>query len=107
MTNVLHWRKTTWILLLWGGYVPTWAVITGSGPATVALWWLAGAIVFGVLWLGTQSRFRQGRGFSGMFSWPGTTRPVTIARAASAQELDAQSADRLALSNPLAVDRRG
>jgi hypothetical protein len=46
-------------------------VITGSGPATVALWWLAGAIVFGVLWLGTPSRFRQGRGFSGMFSWPG------------------------------------
>ena len=25
----------------------------------------------------------------------------------SARELDAQSADRLALSNPLAVDRRG
>ena len=54
MTDVLHWRKTTWILLLWGGYVPTWAVITGSSPAIVALWWLAGALVFGVLWLGTS-----------------------------------------------------
>jgi hypothetical protein len=54
MTNVLHWRKTTWILLLWGGYVPTWAVITGSSPAIVALWWLAGALVFGVLWVGSR-----------------------------------------------------
>ena len=36
MTNVLPWRKTTWILLLWGGYVPTWAVTTGSSPAVVA-----------------------------------------------------------------------
>ena len=71
MTNVLRWRKTTWVLLLWGGYVPTWAVITGSGPAIVALWWLAGATVFGVLWLGTQPALRQGRGFSGIVSWPG------------------------------------
>ena len=70
MTNVLHWRKTTWVLLLWGAYVPTWAVITGSGPGIVALWWLAGAIVFGVLWLGTQPLLRQGRGFSGIVSWP-------------------------------------
>lgn len=68
MTNVLQWRKTTWVLLLWGGYVPAWAVITDSGPAIVALWWLAGAIVFGVLSLGTQLLSRHGRGFSGSFS---------------------------------------
>ena len=73
MTNVLHWRKTTWVLLLWGTYVPTWAVITGSGPGIVALWWLAGATVFGVLWLGTQPLLRRGRGFSGIVSWPGWT----------------------------------
>ena len=70
MTNVLHWRKTTWVLLLWGAYVPTWAVITGSGPGIVALCWLAGATVFGVLWLGTQPLLRRGRGFSGIVSWP-------------------------------------
>ena len=68
MTNVLHWRKTTWVLLLWGGYVPAWAVITDSGPAIVALWWLAGAIVFGVLSLGTRLLSREGHGFSGIFS---------------------------------------
>jgi len=68
MTGVLQWRKTTWVLLLWGGYVPAWAVITDSGPAIVALWWLAGAIVFGVLSLGTQLLSRQGHGFSGIFS---------------------------------------
>jgi hypothetical protein len=73
MTNVLQWRKTTWVLLLWGGYVPAWAVITGSGPAIVAVWWLAGASVFVVLWLGTQPLLRQGRGLSGSFSWPGRT----------------------------------
>ena len=31
MTNFLHWRKTTWALALWSGYIATWAVITGSG----------------------------------------------------------------------------
>jgi hypothetical protein len=139
MTNVLQWRKTTWILVLWGGYVPAWAVITGAGPAIVVLWWLAGAIVFGVLWLATQPLFRPGRGFSGIFSWPRRPnwRVVDLRRAheatecrrdegesgqlqlsrlealtaccayGSAQEPDAQSADRLALSNPPAVDRRG
>ena len=94
MTNVLQWRKTTWVLLLWGGYVPAWAVITGSGPAIVALWWLAGAIVFGVLWLGTQLLSRQGRGFSGIFSWPGWTnwRVVDLRRAR--QERQRERVDR-------------
>jgi hypothetical protein len=111
MTNVLQWRKTTWVLLLWGGYVPAWAVITGSGPAIVAVWWLAGAIVFVVLWLGTQPLLRQGRGLSGSFPGPAeragassisaelaTPRSAGAMRVEcrSAQELDAQPADRLA-----------
>jgi len=88
MTNVLQWRKTTWVLLLWGGYVPAWAVITDSGPAIVALWWLAGAIVFGVLSLGTQLLSRQGRGFSGIFSRPrwANWRVVDLRRAHEATE---------------------
>ena len=45
MTNVLHWRKMTWALVLWSGYVATWAVITGSGPAIVTLWWLVGTML--------------------------------------------------------------
>ena len=36
MTKFLHWRKTTWALLLWSGYLATWMVLTGSGPAIVA-----------------------------------------------------------------------
>ena len=47
MTNVLHWRKTTWALVLWSGYVAAWALITGPGPAMVALWWLAGMVLLG------------------------------------------------------------
>ena len=31
MTNFLHWRKMTWVVVLWSGYLATWAVITGSG----------------------------------------------------------------------------
>ena len=45
MTNFLHWRKMTWALVLWSGYVVAWTVITGSGPAIFTLWWLAGTIV--------------------------------------------------------------
>ncbi len=59
MTNVLHRRKMAWAFALWSGYVATWAVITGSGPAIVTFWWLAGVIVFGALWLGTQPLFER------------------------------------------------
>ena len=37
MTSFLHWRKMTWALVLWSGYVATWAVMTGS--------WLIGTSV--------------------------------------------------------------
>jgi hypothetical protein len=67
LTNFLHWRKTC-VVVLWSAYVPTWAVITGSGLAIVTLWWLVGMIVFSALWLGTQPLFQQGRGFNGVFS---------------------------------------
>jgi hypothetical protein len=73
MTNFLHWRKMTWALVLWSGYVPTWAVVTGSGPAMVMLWWLVGMIVFGSLWLVTQPLFQKGRGLTGCFVRPGWT----------------------------------
>ena len=48
MTNFLHRRKTTWVLVLWSAYVATWAGLTGPGPAMAALWWFAGTIVFGL-----------------------------------------------------------
>ena len=46
MTNFLHWRKMTWVVVLWSGYLATWAVITGSGVAILAVWWLVGLVVF-------------------------------------------------------------
>ena len=49
-------------IVLWSGYVPTWALVTGSGPAIVMFWWLVGMIVFGALWLATQPLFQKGRG---------------------------------------------
>jgi len=42
MTKFLHWRATTWVLVLWSGYLAVWMVVTGSGPVIVALWWLTG-----------------------------------------------------------------
>lgn len=49
MTGFLRWQKMTWILVLWSGYIATWTVVTGPSPAIVAVWWLAGVIVFGQL----------------------------------------------------------
>ena len=74
MSRFLHWRKMTWALVLWSAYVVAWTGITGSGPALFTLWWLAGTIALGSLWLATQPLFQQGRGFDGVFVWPGRSR---------------------------------
>ena len=71
MTKFLHWRKPTWALMLWSGYIATWTLITGPGPAMVALWRLAGMTVLGSLFFATQPLFHQGPGLSGLFVWPG------------------------------------
>jgi hypothetical protein len=42
VTSLVLSRTTTWMLALWSGYIATWAVASGSGPASVAAWWLAG-----------------------------------------------------------------
>jgi hypothetical protein len=49
MTSFLHRRKMTCAFVLWSAYVATWAVMTGSGPAAVTLWWLIGTTVLGSL----------------------------------------------------------
>jgi hypothetical protein len=73
VTNFLHWRKMTWALLLWSGYIATWATMTGSGPAIIIVWWLVGLVVFRSLWVVTRHPFRQGRLLDG-FVWPDGTR---------------------------------
>jgi hypothetical protein len=65
VTNFLHWRKMTWVVVLWSGYLATWAVITGSGAAILAVWWLAGVVVFRRVWFATQPVFGQVRNFDG------------------------------------------
>ena len=35
----------TWLLALWSGYIATWAAVSGSDPAIVAAWWLAGMVL--------------------------------------------------------------
>ena len=89
MTSFLHWRKMTWAIVLWSGYVPTWAMITGSGPAMVTLWWLVGVTVLGSLWLATQPLFQKGRGLAGVFVRPGWSdwRVVNLHRTHPAREL--------------------
>ena len=58
MRKVMHWRKATWALVLWSGYLATWMVLTGSGPTIVVLWWLAG---LGLLQLIMQPLYQTGR----------------------------------------------
>ena len=70
MARFLHWHKMTWVLVLWSGYIAAWMVVSGSGPASVALWWFAGMIVFDLLWHLTQSRSRRARGLRGLFARP-------------------------------------
>ena len=84
MTKFLHTRKPTWALKLCSGYIATWTLVTGPGPAMVALWWVAGMILLGSLLFATQPLFQQGVGLSGLFVWPRVTewRNVTSAKPA-------------------------
>ena len=72
MTNFLHWRKMTWVVVLWSGYLATWAVITGSGVTILAVWWLVGLVVFRSLWFAKQPLFGQRRCLDGLVR-PGWT----------------------------------
>ena len=59
MTEVRHRRKMIGTLVLWSAYVATWTTITGSGPELFAVWWLAGTIALGSLWVALRPRLRQ------------------------------------------------
>lgn len=78
MTNFLHWRKGTWALVLWSGYVAAWMVIVEPGAAMAVAWWLAGMIVFCSLWLATQPLLQRGRGLNGVFVRPGKVRSAGL-----------------------------
>ena len=59
MRKVLQWRKATWAIVLWSGYLATWMVLTGSGPTIVVLWWLVG---LALLQLIMRPLYQTGRG---------------------------------------------
>jgi hypothetical protein len=42
VTTLVIGRTTTLMFALWSGYIATWAMLSGSRPAIVAAWWLAG-----------------------------------------------------------------
>jgi hypothetical protein len=75
MTNFLHWRKMTWLLLLWSATTVTWLLVADSGAAVVGLLWLLGMLSLGFVWFASQPLFRQGRGLgNGFFVRPGRGR---------------------------------
>jgi hypothetical protein len=60
--SFLRSRKLTWTCVLGSGYIATWQIVTGSGLAIVAVWWLVGMVVFGLLWLAPDRKpFRHAR----------------------------------------------
>jgi uncharacterized protein (DUF58 family) len=71
MTNFLQWRKMTWALLLWSAAMTAWILIGSISATQVGVLWAAGMLLLGLLWLGTQPLFQQGRGLSGVFVKPG------------------------------------
>jgi hypothetical protein len=70
MTKFLHWRKTTWIVLLWCAAMTVWPLVGNIGPVLAAVLWLVGVICLALFWLNTQPLIRQGRGLRALLSGP-------------------------------------
>jgi hypothetical protein len=71
MTNFLHWRKMTWVLVLFCAAIVVWPGLGIDRPVVAAALWIAATIGLGAFWLATQPLFRQGRGLRALL--PGTT----------------------------------
>ena len=67
MTNVLHWRKMTWAIVLWSAATVTWLLVADSGAAVVGFLGLLGMVALGFVWFAFRPLYRQGRGFGGGF----------------------------------------
>ena len=61
MARFRHWRKMTWVLLIWGAVMVFFAVSGGFGPALLALA-LGGLLVLGFIWFMTRAPWRVGHG---------------------------------------------
>ena len=60
MTRFVHWRKMTWVLLIWT--VAMAAVVLTFGPAIAFFVWSLGFATLSVLWFMTRPLWRQGHG---------------------------------------------
>ena len=61
MARFRHWRKMTWVLLIWGAVMVFFAVSGGFGPALLALA-LGGLLALGFIWFMTRAPWRVGHG---------------------------------------------
>ena len=82
MTNFLHWRKTTWALLVWSAAMTAWALSGSIDVTRVGVLWVAGMTLLSLLWLATQPLFQMGRGLRGILVKPrrGQLRVVNLHR---------------------------
>jgi Zn-dependent protease with chaperone function len=60
MTRFLHWRKMTWVLLIWT--VAMAAVALTFGPAIAFFAWSLGFATLSVMWFMTRPLWRRGHG---------------------------------------------
>jgi hypothetical protein len=60
MTRFLHWRKMTWVLLIWT--VALVAAVPTFGAALVFFVWSLGFASLSVLWFMTRPLWRRGHG---------------------------------------------
>ena len=70
MTAFLHWRKATWVVLLWCAAMTVWPLVGSIGPVWAVVLWLAGMICLALFWLATQPLIREGRGIRALVSGP-------------------------------------
>jgi len=61
MGNFRHWRKMTWVLLLWSVGAFVFVVGNGFGLSAIAIG-VFGVIVLGFLWYMTRPLWRVGHG---------------------------------------------
>jgi hypothetical protein len=92
MTSFLHWRKSTWVLVLWSAYVALWMVTAGSGAPMAAFWWLTGVTVFGSL-VSIRPLVQRGRGVLVAPPWTGP-RFVDLRQPAAAATASVTGAQR-------------
>ena len=61
MTRFLHWRKMTWVILLWGVAMTAWLIVSGAVVPSL-LMWSFGTVLLTLLWFLTRPLWRHGHG---------------------------------------------